>query len=471
MDKDYYTDIEVAQKLNKPYPEIYRMANRGELPVTFVDERRMFPKAAIDHLAAKQASVGKTTIEPHQQKTVGSSGLARRKAGRKATRQNAKTASKSHKPKTSKNAGKTADKKVADRAAIEAPHKGTPVGGSPGSSPSRLDGSKTEESKEYFTVVQIASALQRSLEDVNRMVQRREIKVTTLDGRHWVSREEVERIISKREPQRQARIRMRLFQSRKNLDQPAQETPSDAFSHKDLITAAQLMGTSLNRVREMIDAGEMIREPKSGLQIPAEKVAGTQEPKSPVKRAKKPGKNQKHFTAEEAAQYLGEPVSSIFRRIRNKELPLQGSKIPARSVLNLYYDMKLGQEESPTESSEHYSVRQSDPGRDLTHSPREVLEPDTETEPASRFGPALNEGGHYAQRVKDLGNELLAIKEELREERSEKERLAQELAREREEHRQQVQDAHYEIGRLDAELENIRRGANKGFLGSKSLRQ
>jgi hypothetical protein len=304
MDKNYYTDIEVAQKLNKPYPEIYRMAHRGELPVTFVDERRMFPKAAIDHLAAQQASVGKATIKPHQQKTVGSSGLARRKAGRKATRQYAKTKSKSHKPETSKNAGKTADKKVADRAASEPLHKGTLVGGSPSSSPSRPDRSKTEASKEYFTLEQIASALQKSLEDVNRMVQRGEIKATTLDGRRWVSREEVDRIISKREPQRQARIRKRLFQSRRSSDQPSQETPTDAFSHKDLTTAAQLMGTSLNRVREMVDAGEMIREPKSGLLVPVEKVAGSQEPKSPAKRAKKPGKQEKHFTAEEAAQYL-----------------------------------------------------------------------------------------------------------------------------------------------------------------------
>ena len=379
-DKNYYTDVEVARKLNKPYSEILRLANRGGLPVTYVDDTRMFPKQAIDYLVAQQASVGKPTIK---QKTVGSSALARGKAGRKATRQSPKTTSKSLKPATPKNVGKDTDKKVADRAAIETPHEGTPAGVAPGSSASKPDGDKTEESKEYFTLEQIASALQRSQGEVDQMVRWGEIKVTTFDGRRWASREEVERIISKRDPQRQARIRRRLIQSRKNSQQPLQGTLSDAFTQKELTTAAQRMGTSLNRVREMIDAGEMIREPESGLLLPAKKATGNLEPGSPAIGAKKPGKNQKHFTAEEAAQYLGESVSNIFRRIRNKELPLQGSKIPARSVLNLYYDTKLGQQESPVGALEEYSASQNDSGRDITHSPREALEPDTETEPAA----------------------------------------------------------------------------------------
>lgn len=57
-DKHYYTDIEVAQRLGKPYTQILKMANLGQLPVTFVDGTRRFPKDAIDHLADQAMRAG-----------------------------------------------------------------------------------------------------------------------------------------------------------------------------------------------------------------------------------------------------------------------------------------------------------------------------------------------------------------------------------------------------------------------------
>ncbi|MEJ7840150.1 MAG: hypothetical protein WKF95_00170 [Rubrobacter sp.] len=51
MSKNYLTDVEVAKRLSKPYTEMYRMANLGQLPVKFVDDDRMFSKEAIGYLA------------------------------------------------------------------------------------------------------------------------------------------------------------------------------------------------------------------------------------------------------------------------------------------------------------------------------------------------------------------------------------------------------------------------------------
>lgn len=53
---EYYTDIEVAHKLGKSYPEILRLANLGQLPATFVDDRRVFHKQVIDDMAARKAA-------------------------------------------------------------------------------------------------------------------------------------------------------------------------------------------------------------------------------------------------------------------------------------------------------------------------------------------------------------------------------------------------------------------------------
>jgi hypothetical protein len=71
------------------------------------------------------------------------------------------------------------------------------------------------------------------------------------------------------------------------------------------------------------------------------------------------------------------------------------------------------------------------------------------------------------QRMQELEEWVKDLQGELRDEREEKERLTIALDQEREEHEQDVRDAQYEVDRLDAELENIRRGTNNSVLGSR----
>lgn len=210
--KEYYTDVEVAQKLNKPYTEIYRMANLGQLPVKFVDDRRVFPKQAIDHLAAKKAPLGKTAR-------------------------------------------------------------------------SKPPESHTSED-EYFTPKQVAHAFQRTQEDVARMIRWGDIKATTIDGRRWISREELERIIPKRQKARQQEIWSRLpvpcrlrTDHSQNPSEPKEytspetvrksaprDTREEATEKQDLVEvpehmvmeAAKRIGTSINKVKRMIETGELV---------------------------------------------------------------------------------------------------------------------------------------------------------------------------------------------------------------------
>ncbi len=190
-----YTDVEVAHKLNKPYTEILRMANLGQLPVKFVDDKRKFPKQAIDHLASTNAPTRKAETKPHK----------------------------------------------------------------------------------------ISEHPQEALSPV------KDIRETELQE------------------------------------------------------AARTLNKTINQVRQMVDAGDLVKDSASGLLVSPEEMSSYPQAKGSK------AEQQKYFTAEEAAEYLDVPLSSIHKKIRNKELPVQNGKIPARSVLNLYDDSKLGQK-TPSEA-------------------------------------------------------------------------------------------------------------------------
>lgn len=64
--------------------------------------------------------------------------------------------------------------------------------------------------REYFSSEQVAFALQRNQSEVNSMIRWGEIKAETIEGKPWISVEEMKRVISKREPARRRRIRRRL---------------------------------------------------------------------------------------------------------------------------------------------------------------------------------------------------------------------------------------------------------------------
>lgn len=247
-DKEYYTDVEVAQRLNKPYTEIYRMANLGGLPVTFVDDKRVFPKEAIDDLAAKRTSPGKTVIKPNRRDGVTASGGSHHNSARKA-QENASSGS--LEPATSK----------------------------------PLESQKSAD--EYFTPEQIAYALNRTQEYVDQLIRRGEIETARIGDRHWISREEVSRLVSKRQGSRQEKIRRRLpiprrlrIDNNENASRPEggayPETVRDAapraterqgsienqgvieVSERMIMEVAQRIGISINRVRGMIGTGELV---------------------------------------------------------------------------------------------------------------------------------------------------------------------------------------------------------------------
>lgn len=236
-DKRYYKDIEVAQRLGKSYTEVLRMANLGQLPVKFVDDTRMFPKEAIDHLATQ---AGKAKAHPG------------REGGAPSGRSNAQ------------------------------------------GSLTRPPGSMQEFSKpsaapgEYFSPDQLAYALQRPVEDVERMIRRGEIKSATIEGQRWVPREQVERVIARRQESRQSRIRKRLSKPRlfhasqsASGEDAGSPVPKDAKDYNQTVTnvseravmkAAQNIGTSINKVRQRVADGKLVVHPGSGLLVTPEEL-------------------------------------------------------------------------------------------------------------------------------------------------------------------------------------------------------
>ena len=235
---NYYTDVEVAQRLNIPYPEIYRMANRGELPVSFVDERRMFPKQAIDHLAAQTMSARKHTNRVNNSPSRTSNDGKRPTAPRSKQAKRSATSSSSH----------------------------------------------SSESGYYFTLEQLAHAFKREQRDLDRMVRWGEIAAVTIDGQRWVSREETEKLILRRQGSRQEKIRNRLPKPRLlRIDQEKSSDPTSRdstphtkgkvsaesqsvieVSERMVMEAAQRLGTSINKVRQMITEGELVPDQQSG---------------------------------------------------------------------------------------------------------------------------------------------------------------------------------------------------------------
>jgi len=113
--KDHYTDVEVSEKLGKSIMAVWKMANRGELPSKRVDGKRVYPKELIDSMPlARQAASGHLTSR-------------------------------------SNTSGKNS----------------TPIA----TEPRRRAKTDDTGSSKYFTLEQIAFALQRTQRDIDRMIQ------------------------------------------------------------------------------------------------------------------------------------------------------------------------------------------------------------------------------------------------------------------------------------------------------------
>lgn len=235
---DYYTDVEVAKKLDKPYPEIYRMANLGQLPVKFVDDKRMFPKDAIDHLATQTSQAGEATVRPNRE--------------------------------------------------------GGALSGSNRTSGSTTYPQASTTGGEYFSPDQLAYALQRPVEDVERMIRRGEIKSATIEGQRWIPGEQVEKVIARRQESRQGRIRQRL--SKPRLFQAGQSASGEGagssipqantdynqtvtnVSEHAVMKAAQAHTTSINKVRQMVADERLVVDPSTGLLVAPDGLESLSDP-------------------------------------------------------------------------------------------------------------------------------------------------------------------------------------------------
>ncbi|PLS85597.1 MAG: hypothetical protein CYG60_11740 [Actinobacteria bacterium] len=149
------------------------------------------------------------------------------------------------------------------------------------------------------------------------MVRWGEIKTAKIEERHWISREEVERLIAKRQGARQEKIRRRLPVPRRlrtahneNVPEPEGDTSpetvrdsapkatkgQEAIKNRDAIEVsermimevAQRIGTSMNRVRNMIETRELIMDQNGKRLVPGtsrEEISKTREslPDQPLK--------------------------------------------------------------------------------------------------------------------------------------------------------------------------------------------
>jgi hypothetical protein len=565
--EEYYTDVEVARRLNKPYTEILRMANWGSLPVKFIEDKRMFPKQAIDHLAAQEASVGPTRIKTSQESVV---------------------------PAANTRGG---IKKKASRPSQEM----------------TIPGGATT-SKEYFTPEQIASALGRSREDIDRMIRGGEIKAARIAGRRWVSSEEVNRIISKREPKRQAKIKQRLPQPHKVLErrpvnqeqqtiaandlvenhesgplvtpneapnrqeagsistdrnmlprQVVDDLPADKDVDRDageeaateweqtVTEATQKLGNLVGRVKHMMfkdrlvpdqdEASRTPSEPSSVSQIlehtargevdrddrkseMSERTGQTSRETDSASELREPANIPENATKSYFAETSGAPTGIGVTGERSAEAPRDDRaviQISEREVMKTAQRLEtsitkvrqmIARGELIQDSQTGHLVK-PEPGptiaRDsgaIPNSAKKILDGNARViEAAQRFGvparkirqmvtagklvpdpntgrlvlstPASTETADTNSvetttpsapdiaRIRELEDWVKDLREEVRAEKEEKERLTEELEQECKEHQKDVRNAQYQIDQLDAELLNIRMSTNKTVLDAR----
>lgn len=380
--KDYYTDVEVAQRLNKPYTEVYRMANLGQLPVTFVDDKRVFPRQAIDHLAAKKALPENAVSKPDQRDRVKASSRSQHNRVRKSQ----------------------------ERVTSRSPK--TAAGKPPESQASR---------NEYFTPEQIAHALQRTAKDVDRMIGWGEIKTTTIEGRLWVSKNEVEKIISKRLKSRQDKIRKRLPKLGKVFTQSAEKQGSDnkresipepVGSEDRPPSPTEYMGKLKKQIKDLEDdKGE---------------VEGWLEETEVKHREEREKNEQLTRDLENLRKQMDAAIEDLHLRIEGLNSDLEKERALRAEA------EKLAQNVTPP-----FEEEGSDFLSDLRSNVRSLLGRPTESE-----------------QISQLEDMVKALKIKLQTDAA---YLENELKREREAWEQDRRDARYERDYLEAELENLRR--------------
>lgn len=283
------------------------------------------------------------------------------------------------------------------------------------------ENSSSARQRDYFTPEQIAHALQRPEADINRMIRLGEIESVEINGGSWISKEEAERIIAKREPLRQQRIRKRLPKPRKVFGQSAEKQGSG--NKRESIS--EPLGTDdkppspteyIQRLKKQIkDLQEDNGELESWLEEVESKRQEEKEKNEQLTRDLENLRKQKEAATEDLNLKIGGLTSDL-----EKERALRAEA------------ERLAQNAAPPIEEEG-----TDFLSDLRSNVRSFLGRPTESE-----------------QISQLEDIVKALKIKLRTDAA---YLENELKREREAREQDRRDARYERDHLEAELENLRR--------------
>lgn len=413
----YYTPQQAASLLKKNVAQVNTLVRRGELPAVDVAHHQWISARAVDELVRRKfgARKHKETLMPHRVRVPEEQG-----------------------------SGRVAHGHVREEATR-----------SPG--PSEHKENRPGSRGGYYDVEEAAEKLGASVDDVRHMVFLGKLRMELVEGKRLLPRGAVDAWVSsgdeteapqgggaaatEEEPVDTPATRGEVAHPAEMPDQKppavhrhpgASREPSNPSTPRKTIAeraeedrrvvmdAAQRLGTSINKVRQLIAKGRLVRDPVGGRLVEPDQVSGPEDTRTKAEK-------QKFFTVEEAAQYLGEPLMRTMKRVRNKEMPLQGSRIPARFVLDVYYGTKLGRGTKP-----------GGPAGEDAGSP----------------GPTAGESQPDSTPAGGLESTVRSLRDELR---AEKAFWEQEIAREREEREQANLNARYEIAQLEVTLENLRR--------------
>lgn len=410
-EEGYYTVEEVADKLNKPSREIWLMVFSKELKVEVLEGERVFPKKAFEEFLKKRRI--KEVKEPH---STNVSEVDAPAAG-------AGTKNEFH--------GTTVGEAVAAASAalgvdsediayevVDHGSKGFLGTGGRDARIKFVSASSSEPDTPSDETAATNNALQSTVDNVlrsggNAAPARSQRRLTK--GEEVAGASQTPSI----EPSGdESRASADGFLEKEGISAQARAE----ISSREITKAAQRIGTSMNKVKQMVGEGKLIVDPNTGsLEEPA---ASTNDELSTTDRFVRAARHRALIT--EPADRHGISKDKVREKIAAHEL---------------VSDPETGRWVYPNQSSDQE-------------------EPEEKADPRTQVAPE-------AQRMKELEERVKDLQEELREEREENERLTIALDQEREEHEQDVRDAQYEVDRLDAELENIRRGKNNTDHGSR----
>lgn len=409
--EDYYTVEEVAEKLNKPSREIWSMVFFKKLEVEVAEGERVFPKKAFEDFLAKRLK--RESNPPHstdlQAAEASVVGVDLNEEYHGATVEEAVAAA---------SAALGVD---SEEIAYEVVDHGSKSFLGTGVRDARIKCVSVFSSEPDTPSDETAATNNVLLSAVDNVLRSGDNAAPARSQRQPTEREEVDgasQTPSIESSGDESSIPPNIAMEKKGNAAPVHTDDSN----REIIKAAQRIGKSMNKVKQMVDEGKLVVDPNTGnLEEPA---ASSNDEPSTTDRFERDVTPRALIA--EAADRLGISKNQVLKKIAARKLmsnPNNGRWV--------YPNRTQDQEDSEEEAEQHTQVAPE------------------------------------AQRVEELEEWIKDLQAELQDEGEENERLTRALDQEREENEQNVRDAQYEVDSLDAELENIRRGTNNSFSDSR----